>query len=161
MGKLIEIEQDLTKIEQGVILHGCNTRGVMGFGQSLALRSAFPMIYPPYRSYCQIAMKMGRNSLGRVVEVQIEDRDLYVLNGMTQNNYGVDGKVYADIDAIARVVDHAAEFASFLKIPLYMTRIGCGFGGLKWENVSKVVQAAADRHNTDINVCEKPPHPAD
>jgi O-acetyl-ADP-ribose deacetylase (regulator of RNase III) len=156
MGKLIEIDQDLTKIQQGVILHGCNTKGVMGFGQSLALRSAFPMIYPPYRSYCQIANKMGRNILGRVIEVQIEDKDLYVLNGLTQKEYGVDGKVYADINAIERVVNHAAEFASFLKVPLYMTKIGCGFGGLKWEDVSKVVQAAADKHNIDINICNKP-----
>jgi O-acetyl-ADP-ribose deacetylase (regulator of RNase III) len=156
MGKLIEIEQDLTKIQQGVILHGCNTKGVMGFGQSLALRSAFPMIFPPYRSYCQIANKMGRNILGRVIEVQIEDKDLYVLNGLTQKDYGVDGKVYADINAIERVVNHAADFASFLKIPLYMTKIGCGFGGLKWEDVSKIVQTAADKHGIDIHICNKP-----
>lgn len=156
MGKLLEIEQDLTKIQQGVILHGCNTKGVMGFGQSLALRSAFPMIFPPYRSYCQIANKMGRNILGRVIEVQIEDKDLYVLSGLTQKDYGVDGKVYADIHAIERVVNHAADFASFLKIPLYMTRIGCGFGGLNWEDVSKIVQAAAEKHKIDIHVCIKP-----
>ncbi|PKO25628.1 MAG: hypothetical protein CVU35_03105 [Betaproteobacteria bacterium HGW-Betaproteobacteria-8] len=161
MGKLIEIEQDLTKIEQGVILHGCNTKGVMGFGQSLALRSAFPMIYPPYRSYCQIAKKMGRNILGRVIEVQIEDRDLYVLNGLTQTDYGVDGKVYADINAIERVVNHAADFASFLKVPLYMPKIGCGFGGLNWEDVSKLVQAAADKYNIDIHICNKPVIPLD
>lgn len=157
MGKLIEIEQDLTKIKQGVILHGCNTKGVMGFGQSLVLRSAFPMIYPPYRSYCQIAQKMGRNILGRVIEVQIGEQDLYVLSGLTQNDYGVDGKVYADIDAIKRVVDHAAEFASFLKIPLYMTKIGCGFGGLQWSDVSKIVQAAAKKYDLDIYVCNRPP----
>jgi O-acetyl-ADP-ribose deacetylase (regulator of RNase III) len=161
MGKLIEIEQDLTKIQQGVILHGCNTKGVMGFGQSLALRSAFPMIFPPYRSYCQIATKMGRNILGRVIEVQIEDRDLYVLNGLTQSSYGVDGKVYADINAIERVVNHAAEFASFLKIPLYMTKIGCGYGGLQWEDVSKIVQAAADKYELDIHICNKPVRPLD
>ncbi len=161
MGKLIEIEQDLTKIQQGVILHGCNTKGVMGFGQSLALRSAFPMIYPPYRSYCQIANKMGRNILGRVVEVQIEDKDLYVLNGLTQKDYGVDGKVYADVNAIERVVNHAADFASFLKIPLYMPKIGCGFGGLKWEDVSQIVQAAADKHGIDIHICNKPVVPLD
>jgi O-acetyl-ADP-ribose deacetylase (regulator of RNase III) len=161
MGKLIEIEQDLTKIQQGVILHGCNTKGVMGFGQSLALRSAFPMIFPPYRSYCQIATKMGRNILGRVIEVQIEDRDLYVLNGLTQSNYGVDGKVYADINAIERVVNHAAEFAGFLNVPLYMTKIGCGFGGLNWEDVSKIVQAAADKHELDIHICNKPVIPLD
>jgi O-acetyl-ADP-ribose deacetylase (regulator of RNase III) len=161
MGKLIEIEQDLTRIQQGVILHGCNTKGVMGFGQSLALRSAFPMIYPPYRSYCQIANKMGRNILGRVVEVQIEDKDLYVLNGLTQKEYGVDGKVYADVNAIERVVNHAADFASFLKIPLYMPKIGCGFGGLNWVDVSKIVQAAADKHGIDIHICNKPVVPLD
>jgi hypothetical protein len=37
-----------------------------------------------------------------------------------------------------------------------MTRIGCGFGGLKWEDVSKIVQAAADKYDIDIYVCDKP-----
>jgi O-acetyl-ADP-ribose deacetylase (regulator of RNase III) len=156
MGKLIEIEKDLTKIQQGAMLHGCNTKGIMGFGQSEVLRSVFPSIFPPYKSYCQIAAKMGRNILGRVIEVQIEDRDLYVLNGLTQNDYGVDGKVYADIDAIGRVVDHAAEFASFLKIPLYMTRIGCGYGGQDWAVVSKIIEKAAEKYSIDINICSKP-----
>lgn len=156
MGKLIEIEKDLTKIQQGVILHGCNTKGIMGFGQSEVLRSVFPSIFPPYKSYCQIAAKMGRNILGRVIEVQIEDRDLYVLNGLTQNDYGVDGKVYADINAIERVVDHAAEFASFLKVPLYMTRIGCGYGGQDWAVVSKIIEKAAEKYDIDINICIKP-----
>ncbi|MDP2248754.1 MAG: hypothetical protein Q8J65_11520, partial [Nitrosomonadales bacterium] len=74
---------------------------------------------------------------------------------------GVDGKVYADINAIERVVNHAAEFASFLKVPLYMTKIGCGYGGLKWDDVSKIVQAAADKYELDIHICNKPVRPLD
>lgn len=153
MGSVVEIEKDLTKIEQGVILHGCNTKGVMGYGGSQIMKSAFPTIFPPYKSYCTIAQKMGRNILGRVIEVQIEDRDLYVLTGLTQQDYGVDGKVYADIDAVSKVVDHAAEFASFLKIPLYMPKIGCGHGGLQWSEVKPIVEAAAEKYNTEIIVC--------
>ncbi len=158
MGAVVEVEKDMTRIEQGVLLHGCNTKGIMGMGQSQALRSAFPTIFPPYRSYCQIAAKMGRNILGRVVEVQIGDMDLYVLNGLTQTDYGVDGEVYADLGAIKKVVNHAAEFASFLKIPLYMPKIGCGHGGLKWPDVLPLVQQAADDYNIDIFVCTKPGH---
>jgi len=37
-----------------------------------------------------------------------------------------------------------------------MTKIGCGFGGLKWDDVSKIVQAAADKHGIDIHICNKP-----
>ena len=150
MGKVVEIEQDMTKLKQGVLLHGCNTKGVMGMGGSLALRSAFPSIYPPYKSYCQIAAKMGRNILGRVIEVQIGDEDLYVLSGLTQQDYGVDGKIYADAGAIEKVVNHAAGFASFLKIPLYLPKIGCGHGGLKWADVLPVIEKAAVDHKIDI-----------
>lgn len=156
MSKVVEVEKDMTKIEQGVLLHGCNTKGIMGIGQSQALRSAFPAIFPPYKSYCQIATKMGRNILGRVIEVQIGDKDLYVLNGLTATDYGVDGKVYADLGAIEKVLNHAAEFAGFLKIPLYMPKIGCGHGGLQWANVLPLVQKAAADHNIDIFVCTKP-----
>ncbi|MEQ1602231.1 MAG: hypothetical protein ABL885_10750 [Methylophilaceae bacterium] len=156
MGKVVEVEKDMAKIQQGVLLHGCNTKGVMGMGGALALRSAFPAIFPPYKSYCQIAAKMGRNILGRVIEVQIDDKDLYVLSGLTQVDYGVDGKVYADIAAIEKVVNHAAGFASFLKIPLYMPKIGCGHGGLKWDEVLPIIEKAAKDHKTDIFVCNKP-----
>mgnify|MGYP001171342267 FL=1 len=156
MGKVVEVEKDMTKIKQGVLLHGCNTKGVMGMGASQTLRAAFPSIFPPYKSYCQIAAKMGRNILGRVIEVQIEDLDLYVLTGLTQVGYGVDGKVYADIGAIEKVVNHAADFASFLKIPLYMPKIGCGHGGLQWVDVLPLIEKAATKYKVEIVVCNKP-----
>lgn len=155
MGTVVEVEKDLTKIQQGVILHGCNIKGVMGYGGSQVMKAAFPSIFPPYKSYCHIANKMGRNILGRVIEVQIEDKDLYVLTGLTQEDYGVDGKVYAKIEAVEKVIKHAAEFASFLKIPLYMPKIGCGHGGLKWADVQPLVQKSADEFDIEILVCTR------
>lgn len=156
MSSVSIVEKDMTKIKQGVLLHGCNTKGVMGIGRSQVFRAAFPSIYQPYKSYCHIANKMGRNILGRVIETQIEDLDLYVLTGLIENNYGVDGKEYADIDAVAKVIDHAAKFASFLQIPLYMTQIGCGYGGLKWERVLPFVEKAAEDFGVEIYVCVRP-----
>jgi len=155
MGQVTELEKDMTKIQQGVILHGCNTKGVMGFAGSQIMKAAFPSIFPPYKSYCHIANKMGRNILGRVIEVQIEDKDLYVLTGLTQIDYGVDGKAYADIGAVEKVVKHAAEFASFLKIPLYMPKIGCGHGGLDWDEVKPFIQKAADEYDMEIFICSR------
>ena len=156
MGSVAVVEKDMTKIKQGVLLHGCNTKGVMGIGRSQVFRAAFPSIYQPYKSYCHIANKMGRNILGRVIETQIDDLDLYVLTGLIENNYGVDGKEYADLAAVEKVINHAANFSQFLQIPLYMTQIGCGYGGLKWETVLPLVEKAATEHDVEIYVCVKP-----
>jgi len=154
MGSVAIQQKDMTKVQQGVLLHGCNTKGVM-LGMTQVFRAAFPGIYGPYKSYCHIAAKMNRNIIGRVIETQIEDKDLYVLSGFIENDYGVDGKVYADIQAVEKVIQHAIAFASFLKIPLYMTKIGCGHGGLKWEDVEPLVQKAAQAHDVEIIVCTK------
>lgn len=126
------IKQDITTAPEKYIVHGCNCQATMGSGVAKAIRSRWPHVYETYRrspqvpgSYCIVPIREG-----------------YVANCFTQVRYGRDGRAYAELGlidsalgllagAIARSGDSARDVA--------IVPIGCGLGGLKWEDVGPIV----------------------
>lgn len=134
-------KMDITTVVSGVIVHGCNAQGVMGSGVARALRNKWPQIYDPYRRMCD-KERYSQRLLGEVCPVDVSDDPtlpIYVLNGITQQLFGADGKPYADINAIRSVLKKSMDFASQHELDLYLPEIGCGLGGLKWDDVQQVM----------------------
>ena len=64
-----------------------------------------------------------------------------ILTIPVKNNYKDD----ADIDLIKRSCRLLPHFADYWKLEkIYMVRPGCGFGGLKWEDVKKTIDTILD-----------------
>lgn len=122
------IRGDITEETEGLIIHGVNCQRVMGAGVALAIKKKWPEVYTKY-----MFRKQGRESLGSFQPVRI-DTGLYVANCWTQEYYGNDGKVYADIDAVSVVLQKAFEFCNLSGLELKSPMIGCGLGGLSWED---------------------------
>lgn len=121
------IYSDITNEMSGLIIQGCNTRGVMGSGLALAIKNKWPEVYTAYRNHPQ-----GKEQLGEVQFISISD-GLYVGNCWTQEFYGNDGKVYADKNAVRAALDKAFDFCSQYKLELKSPKIAAGLGGLSWE----------------------------
>lgn len=143
---------DITSVDTGVVIQGCNCRGGYGAGVSGAIARKWPKVYEAYSS-----LTFSPSLLGSTQTVII-DKTLLIVNCFTQKDFGGDGKVYANADAIRRSLKDVYELASFTKLPVYMPKIGSGLGGLSWENdVEPIVQDMDTRYETvDTYVCVFP-----
>lgn len=155
---IYNVIKDVTLVQKGVIAHGCNCKGIMGAGVALAIRHTWPKAYSQYVNLCR-QYDDSSEMLGMVQVVQVGDREgfanLYVANCFTQDSYGSDGKVYADIKAITEALGNAIAFAETNNLPLYLPKIGSGLGGLKWDKeVLPVLKELSIDTNIDIYVCD-------
>jgi O-acetyl-ADP-ribose deacetylase (regulator of RNase III) len=135
---------DITTAEIGIVAHGVNCQKKMGSGVAKAIRDKWPNAYDCYMA--------TDPKLGTINWAYIDD-DLWIANCYTQNYYGYDGKRYADPTYIKLCLASLARSARRTGSPIYMPKIGCGLGGLSWEqDVLPLVQRYADANH--IIVCE-------
>lgn len=146
-----EIEQNITELEWGVIVHGCNCSGGFGSGVAGAIKEKWPIVAKVFH-----ATPPCPELLGGIQVVRIQE-ELFVINAFTQINYGSDGLRYADPMAIQETLKSAIRFATKTNLDLYVPRIGCGLGGLSWEKEVKPLfeTLALDARDHDVwfNVC--------
>lgn len=127
---------DITTVTEGIIVHGCNARGVMGAGVALAIRKKFPDVFSSYALYC--ARYSPMHSIGTVHYVDVGDT-LTVANAITQTHMGGDGGKYVSYDA----VDSCMLSLSLRHDPsrkIYMPMIGAGLGGGNWGVILEIVK---------------------
>ena len=156
------INQDITKIERGVVAHGCNYVGVMGAGVALFLKKAHPKCFTEYQTYIMenAPHQNDRHTLAGKTNIVEITEELYIANCFTQGLQGFDGQM-ARADWIYESLHKAFEFAVTKNLPIFIPKIGCGLGGLTWEGINgveAVVTQLDSEHNNhlDINVCVWP-----
>lgn len=127
-----------------ILVHGVNARGVMGAGVALEMARRYPEVYRAYRKL------YNKNELkpGTCLMVTAEDKKL-IGNLVTQVNYGGQGK-YANHEYIARALDDLLccvreQFQGPLEIA--SPKIGCGYGGLRWEQDVKMLFLEQEKKN--------------
>lgn len=131
-----EIEGDILSVERGVLVHGCNAKGVMGSGIALAIKNRYPSAYLAYR---EAFVEKGL-SLGSVTVVRPRE-GFFIVNGITQERYGREKNVvYADYEAIRNVFKEASLLAKKENLPLLFPLIGCGLAGGDWSKVSQIIE---------------------
>lgn len=120
---------DITKVQTGVILHGCNAQRVMGSGVAKQLRAKYPEVYFDYVEAFNSFKIMNMNPLGQIVHTKV-GKDLYVISGITQEFYGRDGRQYVDYSALDRCIASSVAYAQKKDLPLHIPYlIGAGLGG--------------------------------
>jgi O-acetyl-ADP-ribose deacetylase (regulator of RNase III) len=150
------LTKDITTVERGIVAHGCNCQGKMGSGVALAVRKKWPIAYEQYHKLFEEYKNVRMKLLGYVqlVDTTNGDETLLVANIHTQVNYGHDGRVYADVDAIRQGLTRVIKYAADLKLPLYLPRIGCSLGGLKWDTQVGPILEQLDHEDVEIYVCD-------
>jgi len=141
---------NLFNAEDGVaIAHGCNCQGVMGAGIALQFKNRYPEMFEWYKFKCQhkdfspgdAFVWKGKNYIGRV-----EDR--YILNLATQDRPGP----YARLEWIDQSLRSAIKTFGEAVPTIAMPNIGCGIGGLDWEDVEVVLETLEKSSNVKFIV---------
>lgn len=158
-----ELEGDLLKETDGIIIHGVNIQGRFNAGFAKKLRSKYPQVYFDYITAVEkIAL------LGQVCYTQATDR-LVIASIFTQEHYGRDSDTrYVSYDAVdvgfeevvryhrwhQRTEDGLAlqEGRLAKEIRLLMPTIGGGLGNGSWSVIKAIVESVERRNGVEFTV---------
>lgn len=161
MSSIIETNQNILDVSEGIICHGVNCQGVMGAGLALAIRNKWPSTYQKYKQYCNTDKA---KLLGLVCFDKINPR-LHLAHCFTQFNYGrfpvvgEDKKQHFQISALFSCLDIIFEYCQMEGIrEIHIPHIGAGLGGGKWEIIKEMMLNKAKHWPKDIQlVIHAPP----
>jgi O-acetyl-ADP-ribose deacetylase (regulator of RNase III) len=132
-GNLLEADVD-------VLVNTVNTKGVMGKGIALQFRRAFPANYKAYRAACAAGeVRLGRMFVfhtGRLGRPQV------IVNFPTKGHWKSRSRL-ADVEA--GLTDLRRVLSGLGMESVAVPPLGCGLGGLRWEDVRpRILAALAD-----------------
>jgi O-acetyl-ADP-ribose deacetylase (regulator of RNase III) len=142
--KIQYIQGDLFETSIKVIVHGCNAQGVMGSGVAKIIREKYPRAYNRYSLEYKYE---NRLDLGKIITVPCPDHSnpnsvRVIVNAITQEFYGYDGRKYVSYDAIASVmskIDKMFDVYGITKVA--MPKIGAGLAGGDWNVISAIIES--------------------
>lgn len=128
---------NLLDVKEGVIVHGCNAKGVMGSGVALAVKDKYAKAYTSYKTFEESkGLRVGGVNLVNIT------KKLYVANAITQASYGRDSEVrYVSYGGVLTCFEKLNEHFP-LNIPFHFPKIGAGLGGGDWEVISSLIELA-------------------
>lgn len=131
---------NLLTADVDALVNTVNTVGVMGKGIALQFKRAFPANFRAYRAACT----RGEVQLGHVwtFDTGVLGPRRYVLNFPTKAHWRSDSHlrdIAAGLDSLTDTVQELG--ITSIAIPA----LGCGNGGLAWEDVRPLIERAADR----------------
>ena len=133
---------DITEVKTGTIAHGVNCQMRMGSGVAKALYKKWPIVKESY-------LNMKKPELGQVQIFWVDwGSKLAVANCFTQEFYGSDGGVYADLDAIRKCLTIVATYHKEIHVPM----IGCGLGGLEVDDVIKIIKEVEEDKGAEFTL---------
>jgi len=131
---------------RGIIVHGCNNKGVMGAGIAAMIKKQFPKAFTEYRD----AFENHETLLGSCTFVSV-GTDLFIINAITQT---LGGQHPLSYDAVEECFELISEFAHLenqmrtqageAPLPVIFPAIGAGLAGGKWPIVSAIIDATLD-----------------
>lgn len=138
--KIEYVTGDLLNSGETIILHGCNSHGVMGSGIDLQVKEKYPEAFNKYKQYCDFYNEEGIKIVGDVVEVDI--RGVRIINAITQKNYGrYKQNRYVSYDAIDDIMRYLN--IAYVDKRVAMPMIGAGFGNGDWNVISAIIESRA------------------
>lgn len=117
-----------------VLAHGCNCAGVMGAGIARSFRTRYPAMYLVYQRKCRASvtpLSLGDAWVWRDAALP------WVANLATQVRPG-SRAIPAAIRTSLHALRQQCETSAITRIA--MPHIGCGLGGLRWEQVQPIVE---------------------
>lgn len=155
MGKIVikEIKGNLLDTHCKLIAHGVNCQGQMQSGVAKALYEKWPKVKEEYLKMSKV-WDCPDSLLGSVNFVDIQRRydKIIVANCFTQQNYGYDGQIYLNYQALEFCFsDINLHCLTEGILEIAMPKIGCGLAGGNWEKVKEIIKEEF-HHDITINV---------
>ena len=148
---LKELNENIRETHCTLIAHGVNAQGVMGSGVAKVLSDKCPEVKTSYINYCKLYSRPNM-LLGKVQIAHLNDGKTKVANCFTQQNYGKDGQVYLNYEALQECIESLYDYAiENGHKEIAISRIGCGLAGGDWEIVKSMLTFNI-RQNLIVNV---------
>jgi O-acetyl-ADP-ribose deacetylase (regulator of RNase III) len=133
--KIQYVNGDLFSTDIEHILHGCNAQGVMGSGVAKVVKEQYFDAFAFYaKQYDDHGLKLG--------DVQfVPANGKVIVNAVTQDKFGRDGKRYVSYDAVAaamKTVNQVLKLSGYTQ--LAMPKIGAGLGGGDWDTIAAIIE---------------------
>ena len=138
------IKGDALELATGVLVHGCNTEGVMGSGIARGVKTRYPNVYDVYKqAQRENGLKLGSCSIG------VARDNLYIVNAITQtltlNTTQFERLYPVSYDAIARcfnIVNTAMnQIDPEFDMNLCFPKIGAVRGGGDWNVIQEIIKS--------------------
>ncbi len=139
MSEIFKHTGSLLDVQEGILIHGCNSKGVMGSGIAKSIKEMYPKAF---RDYTQLLdqCRTTANKMGKLSLTEIKARKLYIGNLITQENYGTDkGVVYVSYDALSRALRDVGYYAQHYGLDVHFPLIGCGLANGDWGRVEEII----------------------
>lgn len=133
--KIQYVNGDLFATDIEHILHGCNAQGVMGSGVAKIIKEQYFDAFAFYaEQYDEHGLKLG--------DVQfVPANGKVIVNAITQEFYGRDGKRYVSYDAVAAAMNTVNRVLKLSGIDrVAMPKIGAGYGGGDWDAIAAIIE---------------------
>lgn len=127
-------------VTEGIIVHGCNSLGIMGSGFAKEVKERFPKAFEEYEYYCNINSGDPASLLGTVVWVPVTP-SLYIANAITQLKFGT-GKRQVNYEAVYNAFENVAEKVKNTfngEMHVHYPMIGAGLGGGNWDIINEII----------------------
>ena len=144
---MIERNGDLFGTDAKAVGHGVNVRGAMGAGIAVAFRQRWPQMYEEYRKVCRDGVLVPGGCYAW--ETEDEDRIGLVLNLASQDDPGPNASI-SWLDSSATCAAAAAIERGIDRIAI--PRIGCGIGGLDWDEVEQTLRRIEEETGIEFEV---------
>lgn len=135
---MVELQQgDILNARVEAVVNTVNTYGVMGKGLALQIKRAYPQNFKAYER----AFKAGELAVGRMLTVPLDtlENPRYIINFPTKQHWRNPSKLeFIQSGLVALVEEIRSKGIKSVAIP----PLGCGNGGLEWENVFPLIQTA-------------------
>lgn len=134
------------------ILHGCNAQGVMGSGVAKQIKTKYPEAYTAYK---QLYNSMPKDQLiGRYCIASVYD-NLSIINAITQEKYGTDGKRYTSYDAVSEVCNELAQqFGNDEVVIAIPKKFASDRGGACWKTIKQLIKSEFKDKNIILYIVE-------
>lgn len=114
------------------IVNPVNTDGVMGAGLALVFKKKFPDMYKTYKNLCQ----QGKINIGKPQLFIDYKTKTYILNFPTTKHWWNPSKLEYIDEGLRYFSSH---YKTYKINSIAFPALGCGKGGLKWEDVYEVM----------------------
>jgi O-acetyl-ADP-ribose deacetylase (regulator of RNase III) len=139
-------------VTRGIIVHGCNCKGVMGSGIARSVRELYPQAFGVYHN------EFSKNGLklGNITFAKCENDEKWIVNAQTQDGCGTD-KRYVDYEAVYQCFEKVRDFAEVLQergivVPIVFPKIGAGLAGGNWMIIETMIKEICKGHELELYV---------
>lgn len=149
---IIERKGNCLDVPNGVLVHGCNSHGVMGSGIAKEVKARFPGAFKVYVDAYVEATNIGLPGLplGTFTDYEITPTKV-IVNAVTQQDYGREpGHVYVDYVALGQAFQRIADDPYLMSIMsihgIHFPLIGCGLANGDWNVVGALIDNIIPDH---------------